>query len=275
MDSVRHSVQEGETVLFLGEGDFALSAALTEYAEQGDTIIATGYDAKETVFDKYPDAAGRLDLLNRCGCCVLHEVDARAIHEEKRLESRWIDLIVWSFPHTSGGNTQRDVEANRRLLFSFFTSARQVLVHTGGQVIVSLRCTPFYDTFRLVSQAVAAGFRKHAVQHYDPAVFPAYTPVRTKPSKDPTQGAPDTDTAYVYEFILDASFTTHTQMDTITSVSPKREPCAICGTAVFCSEKKRNIHFNSPKHAANAKLQRQQLASSKKRTTLKKRKSRT
>lgn len=100
---------------------------------------------------------------------VVYGVDATALEANAELYSlpphaprnarpklRRFHRVVFNFPHAGGGSTRADVAVNQQLLRDFFASAGRV-IRRNGEVHVSLRRSPFYQSWKIKEQAEAAG----------------------------------------------------------------------------------------------------------------------
>lgn len=187
--------------LLVGEGDFTFARALC-LVLGGSNIVATAFDSKAEMCEKYPDAGPVVDSLLSSGVRVRHSVDATRLNDNDWLRAQaptGYSRIVFNFPHI-GGATVEDVEANRALVKDFFASSRSLLLPTGS-VIVSLRSTPFYDSWGIADLAASVGFKRSgAPVKFDAADFPGYAPVRTNPAA--LRQAPEVDNAFLHVFTL-------------------------------------------------------------------------
>jgi 25S rRNA (uracil2634-N3)-methyltransferase len=246
------------TVLLLGEGNFTFSASIVQTTEGGPspTLHATSYDSLEDVISKYgTQAENAIQILNDKKCHVIHNVDATNLANS--FTNQKFNLIQWNFPHTSGGASHLDVEANRRMLRLFFQSASQFLAPR-GRIQVVLRDTAFYRNFKLINQAKAEAFDLRDRVPFKASDFKGYVPVRTNPSKDPSQpAAPDTESASMYIFTRSGPISAKKKatIDSTVAVKipPELEGCDACGTGRFANKKRKNMHINSAKHAKNVK----------------------
>lgn len=127
---------EYEHILLVGEGDFSFTRSLA--IEHGcANVVATSYDLKADVQEKYPQFEGIRAALEELTPPVPlhHGIDATKLSSYKHLKcvreddgqehmgDGW-DTIVFMFPHTGGLSTDvnRQVRANQALLVSFFKS---------------------------------------------------------------------------------------------------------------------------------------------------------
>ncbi|GLD93640.1 hypothetical protein PINS_up002245 [Pythium insidiosum] len=263
-------------ILVVGDGDFSFSLALAVYLG-GKNIIATCYDSKRELREKYPNAFVNEDALETAGAAVHYSVDATALERESWIEAASpFQSVVFNFPHL-GGATEEDVENNQRLLREFFFSTRQFIHPTQGQVLVALRNTLFYNRWDIEAQAKASGFKLKRIEKFDASLYSGYQPQRTHPAAFRGE-PPSTSNARYFIFSKDASASpedprSQKPLSTATSEKPthpkfsgdKRGSTAApstwtCETCklTFRDAKKYNGHMNSAKHARKVKQQSKQ-----------------
>jgi 25S rRNA (uracil2634-N3)-methyltransferase len=96
-----------DVVLLVGEGNFTFARALTilthTHRLAASRIVATSLDSRAELLAKYAECEGILSLLERRGVTVLHGVDARTLHEHKKLRTIQFNKIVFNFPHEGRG----------------------------------------------------------------------------------------------------------------------------------------------------------------------------
>jgi len=164
---------EGETVLFVGEGNFSFSRNLiethwkNEIAKSDDktTILSTCFE-DNFVSDFAADNAKKL---SECGVTVLTGVDATRLDQTEELakisNSKKFDLIVFMFPHIGG---KMKIQKNRQLLKDFASNVSAKL-SPNGKVVLALAGgqggTPFdlvqrreADTWQVVKMMSFGGF---------------------------------------------------------------------------------------------------------------------
>ncbi|KNC77919.1 hypothetical protein SARC_09632 [Sphaeroforma arctica JP610] len=212
-----------DRILLLGEGNFSFALALST-SIGGARITATSYDAYDEVITKYEEAQRILRCLTDSGVTVHHEVDAQALHHESEVGNsesiehqdhglccEKFDLIVFNFPHV-GGSVAGDVEVNIEVLKSMFASTRLLLnpvssrYSKGGQVHVTLRDTPFYQSWNIEKIGNSQGFALIRTEEFESDSFErlGYAPRRTNPA---VREAPSVDNAHRYVFSIDESNT--------------------------------------------------------------------
>jgi len=112
-----------------------------------------------------------------------------------------VNRIVFNFPHIGGSQTE-DVQANQTLLSEFFRSCQNFFKHIGikdGEIHVTLRQTPFYDSWQIVELANKAGCTLKTKVPFVCVDFNSYSPQRTTPSVIRAQ-PPSTENAFTYVF---------------------------------------------------------------------------
>ncbi|KAE8987733.1 hypothetical protein PR003_g22626 [Phytophthora rubi] len=264
-----------QRILVVGDGDFSFSLALAVFLG-GKNLVATCYDSKVDLKEKYPNALLNYDALETAGAEVHFGVDATHLEKESWLEAAEpFQSIVFNFPHL-GGATEEDVANNQKLLRDFFYSTRQHLHPTRGQVLVSLRNTLFYNRWKIQEQAAASGFKMKRAEPFDASIYSGYEPQRTHPASFRGE-PPSTSGAHYFIFALDKSVevvdprqkSPHVSSGgelkrdiggakkgaakTKAAAPPTKMACQPCGLT-FRDVKKYNGHMNSAKHAKKVKV---------------------
>ncbi|CAH0481177.1 unnamed protein product [Peronospora belbahrii] len=263
-------------ILVVGDGDFSFSLSLAVFLG-GKNLVATVYDSKEDLKEKYSSALLNCDALETTGAQVHFSVDATCLEKEKWLNSAQpFHSIAFNFPHL-GGATEADVANNQKLLRGFFYSTRQYLHPTRGQVLVSLRNTLFYNRWNIQEQAAVSGFQLKRTEVFDASIYSGYEPQRTHPAS--FRGEPPSTTGAHY-FIFtpnenikvadpyQESFQALSSVGSVcgrvvkkgalktsTAALPIKTVCQPCGLT-FRDVKKYNGHMNSAKHAKKIKMLR-------------------
>ncbi|KAI8850833.1 hypothetical protein BC829DRAFT_143065 [Chytridium lagenaria] len=104
-----------------------------------------------------------------------------------------------------------DIEKNRTMLTHFFEQSKHLLVQPkrrknfikeGGQVLVALRSTSFYQQFKIVELAESVGMKLVTKEPFEVERWSAlgYIPQRTTPA---VRTAPTMDGAELYVFVID------------------------------------------------------------------------
>ncbi|KAG6613759.1 uncharacterized protein IUM83_18571 [Phytophthora cinnamomi] len=263
-----------QRILVVGDGDFSFSLALAVFLG-GKNLVATCYDSRADLKEKYPNALLNCDALETAAAEVHFDVDATHLEKESWLEgAQPFQSIAFNFPHL-GGATEEDVANNQKLLRDFFYSTRRYLHPTRGQVLVSLRNTLFYNRWKIQEQAAASGFKMKRTEPFNASIYSGYEPQRTHPAS--FRGEPPSTTgAHYFIFSLDKSIEVTDPRQKVPEVSTDGEPrrysgaankgpakkkalaaptnmaCQPCGLT-FRDVKKYNGHMNSAKHAKKVK----------------------
>ncbi|EGD73634.1 hypothetical protein PTSG_05342 [Salpingoeca rosetta] len=181
-------------VLILGDGNFSFSLSLadalwgrciskpaadaffsTNTFDISDDlyILATSFDQREELLDKYPETAGILERLQRFSHVqVLHGINAWQIQDQ--LPGVQFDAIVWNHPHLG----VEDFRLHKFLMAHFFHSAEQCLA-PNGFVSVSL-VQGQAERWDITPQALKSGLHvsKHAA--FDPCAWYGYQTKRNR-----------------------------------------------------------------------------------------------
>lgn len=169
------------TVLLVGEGNFTFAASLaTQFG--GERITATALDSQEDVLTKY-GAIGReaIGLLKATSATLHFSFDATNPDSYTKLEVRKHNYIIFNFPH-AGGATHEDLIKNQRVLKEFFIAVQSVLHKKKGEVHVTLRDTPFYESWDVTKLAKETGLDLVGKEKFKAKVFSdlGYKEVRTR-----------------------------------------------------------------------------------------------
>jgi 25S rRNA (uracil2634-N3)-methyltransferase len=183
------------SILLIGEGDFSFALALAVKLG-GRKIVATSYDSRVAVLEKYPHAITALNALRTAHVEVHHGVDVATLAQQSWM--RQFNRVIFNFPHI-GGSSDEDVVLNQELLANYFKSVAPSLSRDPqGQAIVALRNTSFYDKWKIEDQAKKAGLKLKQTRPFPARDFPLYKPVRTQPM---VREAPACDNALNYIFV--------------------------------------------------------------------------
>lgn len=253
---LRDLVDCGFRVLLVGEGDFSFARSLLGNENEYSGLFATAFDSEVVCREKYERFDENILDLRRKKVNVLFHCDATNLRACNELRNELFDIIWFNFPHVSGGASHKDVEANRMLIRMFLQSSRDFLSRPKGFIGLTLRDTPFYQNFHIRSQCTAENY-SCSTEPFDASLYPGYEPVRTNPSKDPSQSAPPSTDAMIY--IAKPLYRVgkrKSMQSTVRTVDDTLSPCKVCGTCIFSSERERNRHFNSKKHARERKRQK-------------------
>ena len=127
---------------------------------------------------------------------VVHNVDGTCLGKVPELQANLFQYIIFNFPHSGA---QR-VHTNRALLFDFFESAREFVVHS-GEIHVTLKTRPPYSNWLIEEQAEKAGLVLKARAAFNIKLFPGYNHVTT----DPDAKAFEPAFCRCYQFVVDRS----------------------------------------------------------------------
>lgn len=151
--------------LLLGEASFIFALALLDkHPELAPYITATTYESEAVMQDTYPEAAANKKELRKRGVTVLHNVDAKKLHENTDLRAKY-GHIHFNFPHDG-----KDYKSSKthEVVADFFQSARKKLTDNGHihMALVSGDKTPFYHgvLYKIADATTTHGFdfkKKH------------------------------------------------------------------------------------------------------------------
>jgi Domain of unknown function (DUF2431). len=183
--------QEGMKILTVGDGDFSFSLALARIMmcrrkstknacrvepksrrqEDDETcrlleietcLVATSYEAFETLHRVYPDIQKTLDELERLNVLVCFNVDATdllgtlPISVQNRVAS--FHRVIWNFPCTAIANGQdgqnQQMQDNQMLVRKFVNQCRNFLHPVQGEIHFMHKTKPPYDQWKLEEIAV-------------------------------------------------------------------------------------------------------------------------
>ncbi|EEB07883.1 ribosome biogenesis protein [Schizosaccharomyces japonicus yFS275] len=167
--------------LLVGEGNFSFAKSMMlHHVDEKGSLIATSFDSKEQVQEKYPDAAGHIQAIEERGGFVYHGVDARQLHKNKQLRSKRFDTILWNFPHTGRGikDQDRNIREHQNLMLEFLQSAEKLLSNQ-GVVVVTLAETKPYTLWNLRQLAKSCGLMSLMSEKFDSSYYPEYEHRRT------------------------------------------------------------------------------------------------
>eukprot|EP00897_Mesotaenium_endlicherianum_P008883 jgi/Mesen1/8022/ME000426S07167 len=178
--------------LLVGEGDFSFARALVRLLGTGSNLVATSFDSRLVVNEKYPEAESILEEVVAAGATVVFDVDATSLQTclhvgKKRRRSgepclldQPFDRVVFNFPHVGLGIKDEavNVQKNRDLLIGFFASATPLL-QQGGDIHVALKTGKPYTLWNAPALAQSAGLQLARTTVFTPSHFPGYHHCRT------------------------------------------------------------------------------------------------
>lgn len=132
-----------DTLLLVGEGDFSFACSIVRQALiDPANLIATSYDSKDELIEKYPTVEDNLKYLHDEGVQVIHDVDATNMVHSFKLPTnakkgsaklftphKKLNYIMFNFPHTGRGmkDMDRNVRDHQKLVLGYFKSAKLLL----------------------------------------------------------------------------------------------------------------------------------------------------
>jgi len=204
-----------QMLITVGDGNLSFSVSVATALGSGRRLIATTYDSRDHLQEKHGEEAwDNAEILRGLGTRVYHQVDATHLHEaqwlhelsqEANSDIRLFDRVIFNFPHV-GGSQPEDVAANQELLKDFFESASKILKpaenENGGEIHVTLRRTPFYDSWKIADLARFAGLVLIKEMPFEADKFIGYVPKRTSPA---VREAPSVEGAVTFAFKVGAA----------------------------------------------------------------------
>jgi 25S rRNA (uracil2634-N3)-methyltransferase len=168
----------------VGDGDFSFSLCLTTNLRREDMsdefkaiIVASSYESQDVVIKTYPGARSTLSALSSAGVRVLHDIDARKLHEYASINSEDFNVIVWNFPCKgvpAGFDGQvNEIEENRDMLQSFFKTCGEILKPKGEVHITHKTLEPF-SWWKIAEIAESYGWIHECSVIFDKYVYPGY-----------------------------------------------------------------------------------------------------
>ncbi|KAJ3217902.1 hypothetical protein HDU67_007053 [Dinochytrium kinnereticum] len=219
----KERIRKQDKILLIGEGDFSFAEALSTSlgyplnSNDPGLMVATSLDSYQDLGNLHPMAPERCQKLRSKGLKVFHRVDATQLSTDGRLAPPLAPFtrIAFNFPHMGGGSSKEDVEKNREMLTQFFTQAKHLL-HVpskkrkrvkqgdeegegGGQILVALRSSSFYEKFRITELAESVGLVEISREPFEVDRWSAlgYIPQRTTPA---VRAAPSMEGAELHVF---------------------------------------------------------------------------
>lgn len=215
-----------DRVLLVGEGDFGYALLLVQQGfVEPERLVATAYDDKEGVVQKYPaTAATNLEQLEQLGVAVRFLVDATSLPKLLGLKksSRGMfssglpTYVVFNFPHTGLGmaDVDRNIREHQKLMLGFFRLCRQLAGLQGEDAFggygvtqpLRVALTLFegepYVLWEVKRLGRLEGFRVERSGRFEWAMFPEYHHRRTDGEGNTTVKAENRAARmYVYEMV--------------------------------------------------------------------------
>ncbi|CAO3632727.1 unnamed protein product [Cunninghamella blakesleeana] len=133
--SLKITADEHDKLLLVGEGNFSFARSLVEQyyltgIEKEGTFIATCFDSKEVLYEKYGDEVKEnIETIESMGGQVFYDIDATKLDKYKQINPFSYTKIIFNFPHVGKGikDEQRNVQSNQQLLLDFFKAATPLL----------------------------------------------------------------------------------------------------------------------------------------------------
>lgn len=211
--SSRLPFSTGLRVLCVGEGDCSFAWSLHNH---GISVMSTVYDSEAEFTSKYESSF--VDLLRKEGVATMFQVDATKPLSAGVPGVGNYDMIVWNFPHTGQGITDRDYNllSQQKLLSSFFSAQSSLnssaksssvfslfnismsddkyaesvsMVHNNEItpktlfIIITLWCGEPYDSWNVKKIAAEHGWQCLLSFPFQPSLYPEYHHVLTKGSR--------------------------------------------------------------------------------------------
>ncbi|KAI9593656.1 hypothetical protein BDF19DRAFT_424277 [Syncephalis fuscata] len=177
-----------DTILLVGEGNFARALAEHHLAGQGGHLVATAYDEESVARAKYENEVGtNIDAIRVCDGTVLFDVDGTELTKCKLLHNRKFTKIVFNFPHAGAGikDQDRNIRVNQELLLGFFASSVEYLATkenghgVDGEIHITLKSGEPYDSWQVRKLARAHRLVCIRTMSFRPECYPGYTHRRT------------------------------------------------------------------------------------------------
>lgn len=173
---------KGQRILTIGDGNFSFSSALVKLFGSGAGIVATCLDSEAELHAKYPEAREFVAGIEESAGRVILQVDCRNLNQIPSLHSNTFDRIIWNFPHTGSGisDKARNIREQQALLSAFFASAAPLLT-ADGEIHVTVKRGKPYDEWavpKVAAASSAALVLATGLQFY-PHLYPGYAHRRT------------------------------------------------------------------------------------------------
>ncbi|CUM51381.1 uncharacterized protein AC631_02245 [Debaryomyces fabryi] len=227
-----------DKLLLVGEGDFSFAVSIIKenFIAPGN-LIATSFDSKDELIQKYPNVEDNLNFLIEEGVQVLHSIDATDLvsslklnhsgKNKKKVKSRLfsdnknLDYIMFNFPHTGKGikDVDRNIVDHQKLVLNYFKSCREVfkLVNNDmendfagyassavnenkGKIILTLFEGEPYNSWNIKILGRSENYKVERSGKFSWQMFPDYHHRRTNSVRDTTKPAAERDARiYIFE----------------------------------------------------------------------------
>ncbi|XP_021816997.1 uncharacterized protein At4g26485-like isoform X2 [Prunus avium] len=165
-----------QKILLVSEGNFSFAACLAKEFGSAVNMVATSFDSKESLMQKYSNVKSTLNELKGKGCTVLHEVDVHTMSQHPRLMNRRFDHIVFNFPHAGFilmEHNKIQIKLHQDLVKGYFTSAREMLTES-GEVHVTHKTNHPFSKWNIVKLAEEVGLFLVEEAQFTRGDYPGY-----------------------------------------------------------------------------------------------------
>lgn len=218
------------TILLVGEGDFSFAVSIVKQELALPTnVIATSYDSKEEVCEKYVSAAENLQFLESHEVCILFNIDATNLQQTLGLKlkkkpstlfssGQKLDVVLFNFPHTGKGikDMDRNVREHQKLILHYFKSCDELFNAVNSRsmdaalsgysksnderIVLSVFEGEPYISWGIKALSRSEGWKVERSGRFDWKLFPDYHHRRTNSMKDTTKEASIRDArTYIFE----------------------------------------------------------------------------
>lgn len=179
-----------DSILLVGEGNFSFAKSIADLLPSITyKMVATCYDSKEDLNEKYNDANENIQAIEDLGGKVLYQIDATKLASLKQFKGKRFDKIVFNFPHVGAGikDQDRNILTNQKLIQSFFDNAAELLTSrilyddlNDGEILVTIKSGNPYDLWDIKKLAKSTGKLITKTSYYfNPNLYPGYHHRRT------------------------------------------------------------------------------------------------
>ncbi|MES1916079.1 MAG: hypothetical protein MHM6MM_007932 [Cercozoa sp. M6MM] len=248
----RAQLSNTQKVLLLGDGDLSFGAALARMgvgsAETGALVVST-FDDLKTTQKKYGKerVTEHIAVIEQVGGTVHHKVDATRVQETLKTDVIF-DRVFFLFPHTgtSNFNAAENIRQNASLLRCTFASVAKLLDPSQGELHLTLKNLPIYNSWRIHDQISASPLALKNRRRFAAELFLGYAHRQTA-----SKGrAVANDEAFEY-IIAHPSAEWKTPKHALKPLGQEFRPgmfqCKPC-SAKFDSQQRLDMHLQSRKH---------------------------